>query len=128
MPRKGPAPRREMHPDPVYRSLLVTQLMNKVMLSGKKSVAEKIVYDALKMVEEKTGAEPIATLKRAIDNGGRTLSMAPPIRCPSKSSRVARTPWPFAGSSITPALVAKRPWLSASPTNCSTPAMASALP
>ncbi|MFM7127689.1 MAG: 30S ribosomal protein S7 [Actinomycetota bacterium] len=68
MPRKGPAPRRELSPDPVYRSLLVTQLMNKVMLSGKKSVAEKIVYDALKIVEEKTGAEPIATLKRAIDN------------------------------------------------------------
>jgi len=68
MPRKGPAPRRELHPDPVYRSLLVTQLMNKVMLRGKKSTAEKIVYDALKIVEEKTGAEPIATLKRAIDN------------------------------------------------------------
>jgi small subunit ribosomal protein S7 len=68
MPRKGPAPRRELHPDPVYRSLLVTQLMNKVMLRGKKSIAEKIVYDALKMVETKTGAEPIATLKRAIDN------------------------------------------------------------
>jgi small subunit ribosomal protein S7 len=68
MPRKGPAPRRELHPDPVYRSLLVTQLMNKVMLRGKKSVAEKIVYDALKIVETKSGAEPIATLKRAIDN------------------------------------------------------------
>ena len=68
MPRKGPAPRRELHPDPVYRSLLVTQLMNKVMLRGKKSTAEKIVYDALKMVEDKTAAEPIATLKRAIDN------------------------------------------------------------
>jgi len=57
-----------LNPDPVYRSLLVTQLMNKVMLRGKKSTAEKIVYDALKMVEEKTGAEPIATLKRAVDN------------------------------------------------------------
>ena len=68
MPRKGPAPRRELHPDPVYRSLLVTQLMNKVMLRGKKSVSEKILYDALKMVETKTGAEPIATLKRAVDN------------------------------------------------------------
>ena len=68
MPRKGPAPRRELHPDPVYRSLLVTQLMNKVMLRGKKSTAEKIVYDALKIVEEKSGAEPIATLKRAVDN------------------------------------------------------------
>jgi small subunit ribosomal protein S7 len=68
MPRKGPAPRRELSPDPVYRSLLVTQLVNKVLWSGKRSIAEKILYDALKMIEEKTGAEPIATLKRAIDN------------------------------------------------------------
>ena len=68
MPRKGPAQRRELMPDPIYRSLLVTQIVNKVMLHGKRSVAEKIVYDALKMVEEKTGAEPIATLKRAVDN------------------------------------------------------------
>ena len=67
MPRKGPAPRRELSPDPVYRSLLVTQLMNKVMLSGKKSVAEKIVYDALKIVEEKTGSAPVfsSTILRA---------------------------------------------------------------
>ena len=55
-------------PDPVYRSLLVTQIVNKVMLHGKRSLAEKIVYDALKIVEEKTGSEPIATLKRAVDN------------------------------------------------------------
>ncbi len=68
MPRKGPAPRRELTPDPVYRSVLVTQLTNKVMLRGKKSLAEKIVYDALKIVEDKTGSEPVATLKRAIDN------------------------------------------------------------
>ena len=68
MPRKGPAQRRELMPDPIYRSLLVTQIVNKVMLHGKRSVAEKIVYDALKIVEEKSGAEPIATLKRAIDN------------------------------------------------------------
>jgi small subunit ribosomal protein S7 len=68
MPRKGPAPRRELTPDPVYRSLLVTQLVNKILLHGKRSVAEKIVYDALTMIEEKTGAEPIATLKRAMDN------------------------------------------------------------
>ena len=68
MPRKGPAPRRELTPDAVYRSLLVTQLTNKVMLHGKKSIAEGIVYDALKIVEQKTGSEPIATLKRAIEN------------------------------------------------------------
>jgi small subunit ribosomal protein S7 len=68
MPRKGPAPRRELNPDPVYRSLLVTQLVNKVLLHGKRSVAEKIVYDALTMIETKTGSEPVATLKRAMDN------------------------------------------------------------
>ena len=68
MPRKGPAQRRELTPDPIYRSLLVTQLINKVMLHGKKSVAEKIVYDAMTMIEEKTGSEPLATVKRAIDN------------------------------------------------------------
>ena len=68
MPRKGPAQRRELSPDPLYRSLLVTQLINKVMLHGKRTVAEKIVYDAMKMIEDKTGSEPLSTVKRAIDN------------------------------------------------------------
>jgi small subunit ribosomal protein S7 len=68
MPRKGPAPRRELLPDPIYRSVLVTQIVNKVMQRGKRSTAERIVYDALNMIEEKTGTEPISTLKRAIDN------------------------------------------------------------
>ena len=68
MPRKGPAPRRELLPDPIYRSVLVTQIVNKVMQRGKRSTAEKIVYDALNTIEEKTGAEPISTLKRAVDN------------------------------------------------------------
>ena len=68
MPRKGPAPRRELTPDPVYRSVLVTQVVNKVLLRGKRSLAERIVYDALKIVEERTGNEPIATLKRAVEN------------------------------------------------------------
>ena len=57
-----------MSPDPVYRSLLVTQLVNKVMLHGKKSTAESIVYEAMKAIEVKTGTEPLSTLKRAIDN------------------------------------------------------------
>ncbi len=68
MPRKGPAPRRELIADPVYRSVLVTQLINKVLQRGKRSLAEKIVYDALQLIESKTGSEPIATLKRALDN------------------------------------------------------------
>ena len=68
MPRKGPAPRRELMPDPVYHSVLVTQVVNKVLQRGKRSLAEKIMYDALEIIETKTGAEPVATLKRAIDN------------------------------------------------------------
>jgi small subunit ribosomal protein S7 len=68
MPRKGPAPRRELMPDPIYRSVLVTQIVNKVLVRGKRSTAERIVYTALEMIEQKTGAEPTATVKRAIEN------------------------------------------------------------
>jgi small subunit ribosomal protein S7 len=68
MPRKGPAPRRELMPDPIYRSVLVTQIVNKVLVRGKRSTAEKIVYTALESIEQKTGTEPVATLKRAIEN------------------------------------------------------------
>ncbi len=68
MPRKGPAIRRELMPDPIYRSVLVTQLVNRVLLRGKRSLAERIVYDALEIVRDKTGGDPIATLKRAVDN------------------------------------------------------------
>ena len=78
MPRKGPAPRRELAPDPIYRSVLVTQVVNKILLRGKRSIAEKIVYDALRQVEEKTGSEPIATLKRAVDN------VKPPLEVKSR--------------------------------------------
>ena len=68
MPRKGPAPKRPLVNDPVYGSALVTQLINKVLLDGKKSVAERIVYGALEGVEKKTGSDPVATLKKAMDN------------------------------------------------------------
>jgi small subunit ribosomal protein S7 len=68
MSRKGPAPRRELAPDPIYGSVLVTQLVNKVLQRGKRSTAEKIVYDALSTIETRTGDEPLATLKRAVDN------------------------------------------------------------
>ena len=68
MSRKGPAARRELAPDPVYRSLLISQVVNKVMLHGKKSTAETMVYDAMKSIETKTGSEPLSTVKRAVDN------------------------------------------------------------
>jgi small subunit ribosomal protein S7 len=68
MPRKGPAPRRELMPDPIYRSVVVTQVVNKILLSGKRSTAEAIVYSALQDIERKTGGEPVAVLKRAVEN------------------------------------------------------------
>ena len=68
MPRKGPVDRRELVPEPVYRSSVVTQVVNKVLRSGKRSTAERIVYSALQTVESKTGSEPVGTLKRALEN------------------------------------------------------------
>jgi len=68
MPRKGPAPRRDLVADPVHRSVVVTQLINKVMLHGKRSVAERIVYDAMNQIAAKTGDDPLDTVKRAVDN------------------------------------------------------------
>ena len=68
MPRKGPAPKRPLINDPVYGSPLVTQLVNKILLDGKKSLAERIVYGALEQARAKTGTDPVVTLKRALDN------------------------------------------------------------
>ncbi|WP_138756851.1 30S ribosomal protein S7 [Modestobacter altitudinis] len=68
MPRKGPAPKRPLVADPVYQSPLVTQLVNKVLVDGKRSVAEAIVYGALEGVRAKSDTDPVVTLKRALDN------------------------------------------------------------
>ena len=100
MPRKGPAPKRPLVNDPVYGSALVTQLINKVLLDGKKSVAERIVYGALEGVEKKTGSDPVATLKKAMDNikpslevrsrrvGGATYQVPVEVR-PGRSTALA---------------------------------------
>ena len=68
MPRKGPASRRPLSPDPIYQSQLVTQLVNKILLRGKRSTAEQIVYEALEQCRRKTGNDPVTTLKRAVEN------------------------------------------------------------
>ena len=68
MPRKGPAVRREIQPDPVYQNPLVTQLVNKVLLNGKKTLAERTVYKALEIVSERTSNDPVLTLKKAVEN------------------------------------------------------------
>ena len=102
MPRKGPAPRREVMPDPIYGSVLVTKIVNKVLVRGKRSTAEKIVYDALESIEQKTGAEPIGTLKRAIENikpqlevksrrvGGATYQVPVEVRAPRANTLAIR--------------------------------------
>ena len=75
MPRKGPPPRRPLVVDPVYQSVLVTQLVNKILTDGKRSTAEAIVYGALEGCREKSGTDPVVTLKRAMDNVKPTLEV-----------------------------------------------------
>ena len=75
MPRKGPAPKRPVVVDPVYNSPLVSQLVNKVLSDGKKSTAERIVHGALEGCRERTGTDPVVTLKRALDNVKPTLEV-----------------------------------------------------
>jgi small subunit ribosomal protein S7 len=69
MPRNGPATRRDLAPDPVYRSVLVTQVVNKVLSRGKRTLAERIVYQALDTVKDRTGStDPVTILKKAVEN------------------------------------------------------------
>jgi len=77
MPRRSAANRREVMPDAVYNNRLVTQLINKVLLDGKKSTAERIVYTAFDIVKEKTGEDPLAVFKKAMDNVRPTLEVKP---------------------------------------------------
>ena len=68
VPRRGNVPKREILPDPVYNSILVTRLINNVMLDGKKGVAQKVVYDAFKIIEEKTGKTGLDAFTEAMNN------------------------------------------------------------
>ncbi len=77
MPRRAAAQRREVVPDPVYNNRLVTQLINKVLLDGKKSIAERTVYQAFDIVEKRSGSDPLATFKKAMDNVRPTLEVKP---------------------------------------------------
>jgi small subunit ribosomal protein S7 len=68
MPRKGPAPRRDLQPDPIYRSVLVTQVVNKVLERGKRSLAERIVYEALDIIKDRSDGDALGVVKRAVEN------------------------------------------------------------
>src|SRR5919199_4404696 len=102
MPRKGPAPRKPLVPDPVYNSPLVTQLINKILGKGKRQLAERIVYGALEGCRDKTGTDPVVTLKRALDNvkpalevrsrrvGGATYQVPVEVRGPRSMTLALR--------------------------------------
>jgi small subunit ribosomal protein S7 len=105
MPRKGPAPRRHLVPDPIHKSVLVTQIINKVMLHGKRTVAEKIVYDAMDIIQSRLDGDDqaIDTVKRAIDNvkpplevrsrrvGGATYQV--PVEVPARRATTLAIRW-----------------------------------
>jgi small subunit ribosomal protein S7 len=103
MPRRGTVTRREIMPDPVFGSRLVTQVMNKVLLDGKKSVAEGIVYDALERVRQKTGRDPVEVLQEAVQAvtphlevrsrrvGGATYQV--PVEVPGRRARTLAIRW-----------------------------------
>src|SRR4051812_47454130 len=103
MPRRAAASIRPIEPDPVHRSRLVTQVINKVMLDGRKSTAERIVYDALAIMGEKTGKDPIEQLEAALKAltpalevrsrrvGGATYQV--PVEVPARRSRTLAVRW-----------------------------------
>jgi len=98
VPRKGPVPKREVIPDPIYNSRLVTRFINKIMLRGKKSVAERIFYGALDIISEKTNKNPLEVLEQAMNNvmpvlevrarrvGGATYQVPSEVRADRKLS------------------------------------------
>jgi len=102
MPRKGPAKKREVTPDPVYGNKLLTRLVNRVLISGKKSAAEKIVYGALSIIEEKTNRSGIEVFEEAMKNimplievkprrvGGATYQVPVEVRADRKVSLALR--------------------------------------
>src|SRR5579871_6090129 len=77
MPRKGPAPRRQILPDPRFNSKVLARFINKVMLAGKKSLAERITYDALEVVQEKLGRDPMDVFTQALGNAMPLVEVRP---------------------------------------------------
>jgi len=75
VPRRGNVPKREILPDPMYNSVLVTKLINSIMLDGKKGVAQKVVYDAFDIISEKTGKAPLEVFTEALENIMPTLEV-----------------------------------------------------
>jgi small subunit ribosomal protein S7 len=103
MARRARAPKRDIQPDPVYRNRLVTQMINRIMLDGKKSTAERIVYGAMDIVRERSGSDPVTVLKEGVENvrpalevksrrvGGANYQV--PIEVPTRRSYTLAVRW-----------------------------------
>ena len=103
MPRRGQAPKRSIAQDPVYNSVLVAQYINKIMQAGKKSTSEKIVYEALNIVGQREGVDPVQVLQKATENvrpllevrsrrvGGATYQV--PVEVKTRRSRTLAVRW-----------------------------------
>ena len=93
MPRRGSAPKHDVLPDPIYKSVVLTKLINQVMLDGKRGTAQRICYDAFDIIKEKLGLEPLEVFEKAMENIMPVLEVkarrvaVPHIKCPSKSGR-----------------------------------------
>lgn len=110
MPRKGSVSKRSILADPVYESVLVAQFINKVMIKGKKSKAEKVVYEALNTIGQREGVDPVGVLQKAVDNvrpllevrsrrvGGATYQV--PVEVKTRRSRTLAVRWIVAFSRI----------------------------
>ena len=120
-------PKREVLPDPVHGTTVVTKLINQIMLDGKRGVAQNVCYQAFETVAEKTGKPAADVFQEALNNvapqlevkarrvGGATYQVPIPTRCLSKFVPSAVRRWPCAGSSTSPGNAVRRPWLNAWP-------------
>lgn len=103
MARKGPSTKREIQPDPVYNSVLVNQIVNRILVRGEKGKAERIVYGALEIIEQKTSGDPMAVMRKAVENvrpilevrsrrvGGASYQI--PVEVPARRSNTLAIRW-----------------------------------
>lgn len=103
MARKGPSTKRDIQPDPVYNSVLVSQIVNRILIRGEKGKAEKIVYGALEIIEQKTSGDPMAVMRKAVENvrpilevrsrrvGGASYQI--PVEVPPRRSNTLALRW-----------------------------------
>ena len=123
MPRRGFVPKREVLPDPVYGTTVVTKLINQIMLDGKRGIAQNVCYTAFSTVAEKTGKDANEVFQAALNNVSPQLEVkarrvgGATYRCQSKSGPSAGRPWHCAGSWTSPGNAVRRPWPSVWPAN-----------